>query len=442
MDRAALESIGAVPRYPDIPTYRMIFGSLHVWEGDGWKAESMAWKTGCALGANLTGPMQTTYRGPDAQELLSRVSINDVRAWGIGRSKHLVMTDAHGRVAAHGLAVRDSDEQFRIMASLPWPALHLTDSGLDVDVSFQQIFILQVTGPTSVHVIERLLGRDIRALRFLGVESIAIPGGPDGVELELSRIGMSGNLAYEIRGPYEHGPWVYDAVYRAGEEFGITRTGWRTYPVNHTEGGFPQSNVTFLSSAIEDAAFLESEFASRAVVALSGSIDPADVRARMRTAVEVNWGWMARLDHDFLGRAAVEAELAAPRRTTVTLRWSPEDMLDVFASQFEPGEEYSHFEFPTSPQPPAGGHADLVTDELGTTVGVSSAPVYSYYFRAMLSQATIEHANAEVGSTVLVHWGEFGRRIKRIRATVEPFPMLDLPRNQDHDLSSDAGGTA
>jgi len=434
MDIAALDSIGAVPRSPDIPTYRMIFGSLHIWEGDGWKAESMASKTGCALGANLTGPMQTTYRGRDAQELLSRVSINDVRTWGIGRSKHLVMPDANGRVAAHGLAVRDSEEQFRVMASLPWPALRLAGSGLDVDVSYQQIFILQVTGPTSVDVIERLLGRSIRDLRFLGVGPIDIPGGPPGVELELSRIGMSGNLAYEIRGPYEHGPWVYDAVHRAGADFGIVRTGWRTYPVNHTEGGFPQSNVTFLASAIEDDAFLRSEFAARAVVSLSGSVDPADVRARMRTAVEVNWGWMARLDHDFIGREAVEAELAAPRRTTVTLRWSPEDMLDVFASQFEPGEEYTHFEFPTSPQPPAGGHADLVTDVRGEPIGVSSAPVYSSWFRAMLSQGTIAVEQAQVGATVIVHWGEHGRRIKRIRATVEPFPMLDLPRNRDHEF--------
>ena len=68
-------TIGAVPAYPDVPTYSTVFGNFHVWEGDGWQQESMSWKTSCYVAANLTGPMQATYRGPGAQELLSRLSI-------------------------------------------------------------------------------------------------------------------------------------------------------------------------------------------------------------------------------------------------------------------------------------------------------------------------------------------------------------------------------
>ena len=44
---------------------------------------------------------------------------------------------------------------------------------------------------------------------------------------------MSGKLAYELHGPIEDGPKIYDAVYRAGREFGIERLGWGTYLVNH-----------------------------------------------------------------------------------------------------------------------------------------------------------------------------------------------------------------
>jgi hypothetical protein len=39
-----------------------------------------------------------------------------------------------------------------------------------------------------------------------------------------------------------------------------------------------------------------------------------------------------RFDHDFHGRAALEAEVAHPRRTVVTLRWNPDDVLNVAAS--------------------------------------------------------------------------------------------------------------
>ena len=58
---------------------------------------------------------------------------------------------------------------------------------------------------------------------------------------------MSGNLAFEVRGPLAEGPEVYYAPYRARQD-GL---GWRTYLVNHVEGGFPQANWTFGSAAGE-----------------------------------------------------------------------------------------------------------------------------------------------------------------------------------------------
>ena len=59
---------------------------------------------------------------------------------------------------------------------------------------------------------------------------------------------MTGNLAYELHGPIEEGPAIYEAVYRAGLELGIERLGWGTYLVNHVEGGFPQNTWTFISA--------------------------------------------------------------------------------------------------------------------------------------------------------------------------------------------------
>ena len=148
---------------------------------------------------------------------------------------------------------------------------------------------------------------------------------------------------------------------------------------------------------------------------------------------------MGKFDHDFVGREAMEAEAADPKRKTVILRWNPEDLVDVFASQFEPGEPYKFIEFPVAPQQPAGGHADLVTKD-GKPVGISSAAVYSYYYREMISQTTIDLDQAEIGNEVVVHWGDFGKRIKEVRATVERFPYLDLPSNRDYDLTSVPSG--
>lgn len=439
-------AVNDVPAYPDVPTYINLGGQLHIWEGDPWKDASLSWKTGCYIASNLSGIPEITYSGPNAQELLSRLSINNVYNWPIGRSKHLVFTDDDGYIANHALAIRDSEDSFRQFAAMAaWGAFKAPELGLEVEMTMRDIFLFQVAGPTSLQVLERLLGEPLRDVEFLAHRNFMfrIPGLDVEVEIELSRIGMAGTLAYELRGPLEHGPAVFDATYQAGQDFGIKRLGWRTYVVNHTEGGFPQQGCTFYPSAFQDPEYCAHPIFGPLVPPLvkSGSIDPADRRARLRTPFEVNWGWMAKFDHDFIGRAALEAEAADRKRKTVTLRWNKEDVLDVFASQFEQGAEYRHFEFPTTPQSPAGGHADLVTIG-GEPVGVSSLAVYSYFYREMISQSTVNLDKAEIGTEVIVHWGDHGGRIKQIRATVERFPYLDLPDNKDYDLSSIPSGVA
>ncbi|MFB9126055.1 aminomethyl transferase family protein [Paraburkholderia dipogonis] len=445
-------SVYDVPVYPDVATYGNVLGSLRIWEGDGWKRESMSWKTGAYIASNLSGLPEITFSGPHAQEFLSRVSVNNVYKWPIGTSKHLVSVNEHGLIANHGLAVRDSEDSFRQFASIPWLPYLAESLGIDVQVDYRQIFLYQVAGPSSLQVLERLIGEELRSVAFLGLKKVRIPGIPANVEIEVSRIGMAGTLAYELRGPIEYGPEVFDAVYRAGADVGIARLGWRTYVVNHTEGGFPQQGCTFLPSAYGDPGFAthpvfgitapdaSAPAANTPNAGLPGSADPTDMRARMRTPFEVNWGWVAKFDHDFIGRAALEAEAAKPLRKTITLRWNKEDVLDVFASQFEQGEEYKNFEFPTTPPSPAGGHADLVTKD-GVSVGISSLAVYSYYYREMISHATIDR-DQEIGSEVVVHWGDHGGRIKEIRATVERFPYLDLPSNKDYDLDRIPSGVA
>lgn len=427
------KSLAGVPVYQDIKLYGNILLDMRIWEAEGWKQESMSWKIGCYVHAGLNGPMEITFRGPEAQKFLSSVSINNCFRWQIGMSKHLVMCDENGLIATHGLTLRDSEDSFRHFASLPWPVYMIGSAGMDVEVSLREIFILQIAGPTSLQVLEQVTDEALRDINFLAARRTQVAG--IDAEIEVSRIGMVGNLAYELRGPLEYGPVVYDAVYQAGRDLGIKRLGWRTYVVNHVEGGFPQLNCTFTGSCLADPGFMSTDFGARLVANMSGSVDPANTRARFRTPVEVGWGWMAKFDHEFIGCQEVEAEVANPKRTIVTLRWNPEDVIDIYASLFRPGEEYKTLELPCAQQQPAGGHADLVTKD-GRQIGISSATTYSYYYREVISHCTIDVDQSQIGNEVVVHWGDFGKRIKEVRATVERFPYLDLPRNQNYDLST------
>ena len=61
----------------------------------------------------------------------------------------------------------------------------------------------------------------------------------------------------------------------------------------------------------------------------------------------------------------------------------------------------------------------------GELVGVATSRGYSYYFRKMLSLATINVDHADIGTEVEVLWGAPGQRQKAIRAVVCPAPYKE-----------------
>ncbi len=428
MTRSPLAQLYGLPVYDEPATYLFLGDRLRAWEFNGWKAESMSWKTGCYIHTGLSNT-QVDFIGRDVEAFFSSICTNSFAHFPIGSMKHAVMCTDDGRVAAHAITQRNGDEEYRVFASVPWPQYRLQKSRFKVEARMTPAYLHQVAGPTSLDVLEHVTGESLRDIGFLKFRTARISG----KAVEIGRIGMSGNLAYELRGPLEDGPVVFDAVYRAGRDFGIQRLGWRTYPVNHVEGGFPQLAWTFWTSGWSDPEFRRMLFAP----AITGSVDPSNLQARYRTPIELGWNRAVRFDHEFVGRRALEEEAANPRRTVVTLRWNPEDVIDIYASLLRPGEEYKSIDLPTSPTWHEGflAHADHIVKD-GREVGYSSGTIYSYYFREVLSMATIDRELATLGTEVIVKWGDHGRRIKEVRATVERFPYLTEGRNDQIDTAS------
>ena len=422
------------PFYKDHVLYHSIefrgIPSVRAWQFSGWKAESMSWKKGCYIHAGLSSTGPLSLKGPDAEKFLESLCINSFARFPVGSMKHAVMSNEHGLIAAHGITERKAEDEFEFFAAPPWPVQRLAGTSYRVEARARNDYLFQIAGPTSLNTLEKAAGDSLRDIRFLRFRESRI----DGTKVEVARIGMSGNLAYELHGPIEDGPRIYDAVYRAGQEFGIERLGWGTYLVNHVEGGFPQITWTFIPvpgvpDEMARVAFIEQFFK------ISGSVDPADLRARFRTPVEVGWHHMCKFDHDFLGRAALEAEAAHPKRTVVTLRWNPEDVIDVYASLLRPGEEYKTIDLPYAPNVWPQAHADHILKD-GHPVGISSGTIYSYFFREVLSMGCIDLDQSRIGNEVVVQWGDHGGRIKDVRATVARFPYLAEGRNSELDVTT------
>jgi vanillate/3-O-methylgallate O-demethylase len=423
----------AMPFYKDHVLYHAVesagIPSIRAWQFGGWKAESMSWKTGCYIHAGLSGSGPLSLKGPDAEKFLESLCINSFAKFPIGSMKHAVMCNEEGLIAAHGITERKAEDQFEFFAAPPWPVQRLAGTSYKVEAQRRNDYLFQIAGPTSLKTLEKVTGENLRDMRFLRFRESCI----DGTKVEVARIGMSGNLGYELHGPIEDGPKIYDAVYRAGQEFGIERLGWGTYLVNHVEGGFPQITWTFIPvPGIPDEtarAFIGQFFK------ISGSVDPANLRARYRTPVEVGWHRMCKFDHDFLGRTALEAEVAQPKRTVVTLRWNPEDVIDIYASLLRTGPVYKTIDLPYAPNVWPQAHADHILRD-GRQVGISSGTTYSYYFREVLSMGCIDLEASKIGTEVIVQWGDYGGSIKDVRATVSRFPYLTEGRNSDLDVTA------
>ncbi|NKJ44508.1 aminomethyl transferase family protein [Novosphingobium sp. SG720] len=422
----------AVPYYPQYGLFSLFGGYIRQWEYNGWQVESLSWKRTCYIHAGLSGMGQITYRGPDAERFLAETFVNNFSRFQVGRAKHAVACDEDGLIAGHGVLQRRASDDFCLYVAGLWAPYRFSQFSGDVEQIISDDFLFQVAGPTSLATLEAAAGESLRDIGFLRYRQVRIAGH----SVQIMRLGMAGTLAFEVHGPFAHGPEIYDAILRAGEPHGIEPLGWQTFQVNHVEGGFPQQFWTFSSSMHWNQGW--QQFMAHMPFAfpdpiMAGSIDPADWRARCRTPTDVGWQGSVQFDHDFTGRAALCAQFADSTRTVVTLEWNAEDVANIYRSYLAEGEPCKFLEIPVSPaNRGVCGHADHVMAG-DRRVGVSSGTVYSYHFRKVISHATIDRDQAVIGNQVLVHWGDFGKRIEPIRATVARFPYLTEGRNQEID---------
>jgi glycine cleavage system aminomethyltransferase T len=392
----------------------------------------MAWKETCYLNGHLNPSPTWRVRGPDALKFLSDTCVNGFANFPINSGKHAIMCNEKGRVMMDGVLVRLGEDDFITYWLAPYMPYALAQGKYNAtgEELTGKVFLFQLAGPRSLEILEKATGDDLHDVRFMRQASTAIQG----MKFNVLRMGMAGTLAYELHGKVEDAHSVYNALLAAGAQFGIRRLGQFAYMMNHTEDGFPQAYYHFPYPWADDPGFVQALGGRTDMMwsPLRGSMGP-DIRLRYRTPVELGWDKMIKFDHDFVGRAALEKEVANPRRKMVSLVWNFEDIMDIHASQYQPGEHY--------PPMDSAGHfvgRGLFADQVlknGKLVGISSGRAYSYNYRKMLSLCSIDVEHSGLDNEVIVLWGDPGTRQKKIRAVVSRFPYLDEGRNQNVDVS-------
>lgn len=430
--RGSLVLSPALPLVRRVPTYTRFGATFEPWEYSDWIDESMSWKDALYIG-DWSPLAKMRVKGPDAIRFFSSIAVNSFAKFEIGQAKHIILCNTSGKIMGEGVLMRLAEDEvlFTSGPGVAWADYCFRNGNFDAEMSQigPQQFILQIQGPNSLFVIEKATSESLRDIGFMRFR----PSKIDGIPFLALRQGMAGEIGFELHGAIEHAHHIFNVLWTIGQEFGIRRLGGRTKMVNHVEACFPTPSVDYVPALFGDS---ERDFAKRYFTdnaldvyrTTNGSFEYVDISELYRTPAELGWRKNVKLDHDFIGRDALEAETANPARTMVTLVWNPEDVGDVFMSLFRKDAPYQYMEMPRDIL--GCVFADRV-EANGRPVGVSTSRCYSYFFREMLSLCVIDVAMAEPGRDVEVIWGRPAGPQKRIRAKVAPAPYKKDNRRAD-----------
>ena len=185
--------------------------------------------------------------GPDAEALLQYTLTRDVKKLAVGQIVYSTMCYPHGGMIDDGTVFRLGQDNFRWVGGDDYSGIWLREQaeklGLKVLVrsSTDQLHNLAVQGPESRELLKKVIWTPAHqpTMEELGWFRFTVGriGAADGVPVVVSRTGYTGELGYEIWCHPKHGPQVFDAIWEAGKDHGLTPMGLQALDMLRIEAG-------------------------------------------------------------------------------------------------------------------------------------------------------------------------------------------------------------
>jgi aminomethyltransferase len=219
-------------------------------------------------------------RGPEALELIQKITVNDAAKLEVGQAQYSAMCLDSGGIIDDLLVYKGEDHYMLVVNAsnkekdLAWVQQHA--SGFDVDVADRSddIALLAIQGPKASSIVQGLTETNLDDIGYYRFGKGAVAG----VEGILSRTGYTGEDGFELYVKAEDGKNLWDALMAAGEPEGLMPTGLGSRDSLRLEMGY----------------------------ALYGN----DLDEE-HTPLESGLGWITKLDKgDFIGRDVLVAQKA------------------------------------------------------------------------------------------------------------------------------------
>jgi aminomethyltransferase len=159
--------------------------------------------------------------GKDADRLIDYITCRDLTKCAVGQGKYMPVTAPDGGIVNDPVLLHVAEGKW-------WMQLADSDAGLyalgvaaerfDVDVTYPDVYPMQVQGPMSARTLEKLVGPEIYDIKYYWLRHFEI----DGIPVVISRTGWTAVPGFEVNLlDSSRGADLWNAVATAGEEFDI-----------------------------------------------------------------------------------------------------------------------------------------------------------------------------------------------------------------------------
>ena len=169
---------------------------------------------------------QVEITGPDAFAFTNMLTPRDLSQCKVGQGKYVLITDENGGIINDPVLMRLGENHFWLAVAdsdvLLWAKGIALNSGMDVQIQEPDVSPIQIQGPKSKQVMERLFGQEILEMPYYHFVETKL----DGIPLIVTRTGWTGEVGYEIYlRDGSGGVELWEKVMEAGKPYDIAPTG-------------------------------------------------------------------------------------------------------------------------------------------------------------------------------------------------------------------------
>lgn len=192
--------------------------------------------------ASHMGEIEVT--GDDVIGWINKLITNDATKVENGQAQYCAMTKEDGNTLDDLIWYKDNDKRLMITCNAGnqdkiynWVVAHNENNEVNIDFQSNRIGLVAIQGPKSEAVLAKVTDADLSAIKYYHFERNHTVAGVDNVVI--SRTGYTGEDGFELYIPWNESMKVWEALYEAGQEFGIAECALGARDTLRLEAGLP-----------------------------------------------------------------------------------------------------------------------------------------------------------------------------------------------------------